>query len=142
MTITTETTSGLLKSLIVEFDGQDTFKTMSRDVNHVTEIGSRFDQSAKGKARRVMLHNILLYPIRYRDRSSICAAWLPFSCHEVFWVLSPLRQFEDAAAVITAEIVCHRPLVKSRACNEFLFVVDIGKGVDGVAPLHKAWWVG
>jgi hypothetical protein len=56
--------------------------------------------------------------------------------------LSALRQFEDAATIMTAEVVSHGPLVKNRIGYESIFVVDIRERVYVVAPLHEAQQVG
>jgi hypothetical protein len=55
---------------------------------------------------------------------------------------SALRQLEDAASIMTAEVVCQGPLVKNRMGDESIFVVDIRERIDVVAPLHETQEIG
>ena len=55
---------------------------------------------------------------------------------------SALRKFEDAATIMTAEVVSHGSLVKNRMGDKSIFVVDIRERVYVVAPLHEAQQVG
>ena len=51
---------------------------------------------------------------------------------------SALREFEDAAAVMAAEVFADGCLVERRIGDEVLRVIDIGERFDAVVPLHKA----
>jgi len=51
---------------------------------------------------------------------------------------SALRQLEDAAPVMAAEVFADGCLVERRIGDEVLRVIDIGERFDAVVPLHKA----
>ena len=55
---------------------------------------------------------------------------------------SALRQLEDAATIMTAEVVSHGSLVKNRMGDKSIFVIDIRERVYVVAPLHETQQVG